>query len=90
MSARAQPGKLPCPALRRRLPQPREHLPKALKPSLQILDDLFGEFVRFGQVFQIDQALVLEPEEVEAGLVAGRQFLVAVAPPAALGRIRWP
>ena len=60
---------------------------KLVKPSLQVLDDLFGEFVRFRQVVQIDQALVLEPEDVEAGLVAGSQFLVAVAPPAALGRI---
>ena len=63
-----------------RLPQPRQHLPKAVKPSLQVLDDLLGEFVRFRQVVQIDQALVLEPEGIEAGLVASRQFLVAERP----------
>ena len=69
-----------------RLPQHRQHLPKAVKPGLQVLDDLLGELVRLRQVVQIDQALVLEPEDVEAGLVPGRQLLVAVAPPAALGR----
>ena len=47
-----------------------EHLAKAIKPSFQILDDLLGELVRFRQVIQIDQALVLEPEDIEAGAVS--------------------
>ena len=69
------------------LPQPREHLSKSVKSGFQILDDLLGKLVWLGQVVQIHQTLVLEPQDIEAGLVTGRQFLVAVAAPAALGSI---
>lgn len=56
--------------------QPREHLAEAGKARFQVLDDLLGQLVRFGQVVQVGEALVLEPEQIEAGLVAGDQLVV--------------
>ena len=53
------------------------------------LDDLFDEIIGFGQVIQICQALVFEPSDVETGLVARADFLIAVAAPAAFQSYMW-
>lgn len=34
------------------LPQRRQHVPKAVRPGLQVFDDLFGKLFRFRQVVQ--------------------------------------
>src|SRR5690606_35103700 len=59
--------------------------PELLQRSLQILYDLGGEHSRFRQVSAIFQAVVLQPEYVEARLVTGHDLVVAVLAPAAFG-----
>jgi hypothetical protein len=48
------PSARPCKA--------RQNLTKAVKTGFEILDDFHREFVRFGQVVEIGEALVPEPE----------------------------
>ena len=72
---------LPC------LLQIGEHFAEAVEASSQVFDDLFGKVVGLGQVVQVRQALVLEPEYVGAGLVAGRQFFAVVTTPTALEQV---
>ena len=56
----------------RRLPhlQFGENFAEAVEGGFEVFDDLFSEVVWFGQVVQVDQAVVLEPEDIETGLVA--------------------
>ena len=44
-----------------------------------------GKHVGLGAVVQVGKALILDPGNVEAGLVAGEELLIAEHPPAALG-----
>jgi hypothetical protein len=53
------------------LTQPSQHCAEAAEPRFQILDDLLRKLVGFGEVVEISKALVLEPENIEAGFVAG-------------------
>lgn len=55
------------------------------KACLDVVDDLFGEDLGFGKVVEVFKAVVFEPEEVEASLVAGDEFLVGELPPATFG-----
>ena len=64
--------------------QPRQHLAETVEASLKVFDDLFGEVVGLRQVVQVRQALVPEPENIETGLVARADLLIAVAAPTAL------
>lgn len=64
--------------------QARQHGPKTTQPRLQVLNDLLRQLIRLRQIVQIREALVLEPEDIQAGLVARGQFLVCVLTPAAL------
>lgn len=52
---------------------------------VQILDDLLGNLAGRGKVVGVLEALVAEPEDVEADLVALDQFVVAERPPAPVG-----
>ena len=72
--------------LGRLTPQGQEHILQTRQSRLQALDDLFGQLLRLGQVVEVGEAVVLQPEEVEAGFVAGGQLGVGELPPAA-GRI---
>ena len=69
------------------LPQPRQHLPKALQPHLKVLNNLFRQLVRLRQVVEIRQAPILEPEDVKTRLVARLKLSVAVAAPATFRRV---
>src|SRR5690606_20437415 len=51
--------------------------------GLDVFDDLLREISRLGKVFEIGEAVVLEPEEIEAALVACGQFGMGELPPAA-------
>ena len=44
--------------------------PELLQRRLKVIDDLLRDHLGRGQVVAVGQALVLEPEDVEAGLVA--------------------
>lgn len=58
---------------------------EALQRALQILDDLVRQHVGTRQVVQVRERLVLDPENVEARLVALHQLLRVKPAPAALG-----
>ena len=47
--------------------------------GLEVLDDLGGDDAGRGEVVGVLQALVAQPEDVEAGLVAGDQLVVGEA-----------
>ena len=55
-----------------------------LQRGAQVLDDLASEDVRFREVGGVFQALVAQPEDVEAGLVPCHQLVVG-DPPEPLG-----
>lgn len=76
------------------MPHPRNH-PSELtrqggrdraetrKASFDVFDDLLREVLWFWQVIQIREAVVFQPEKVEAGFVACGEFGVSEFPPAA-------
>lgn len=43
--------------------------PKALQCALEVFDDIIGQHVRRGQAVQIGKGFVLDPEDIETGLV---------------------
>ena len=58
--------------------------------GLEVVGDLTGQYVGRGEVVGVLQALVLEPEDVEAHLVTGEELVVAEGPPAAVGVLLAP
>ncbi len=58
--------------------------------SLQVFDDFSRQHLRLGQMGRVLQAFVAQPENVQADLIAGQQFLVSEAAPAPLGVIFAP
>ena len=61
---------------------------KLFRPASRFSMISSGDVVGLRQVIQVRQALVLEPEDIEAGLVARADFLIAVAAPTGLPG--WP
>jgi hypothetical protein len=59
------------------------NLLKAFQAGFDVLDDLGGEDVGVGEVVQICEAFVFQPEYVEVGLVAGDDLLVGEFSPSA-------
>ncbi len=57
---------------------------KLIEGGLQILGDLFGDHIRFGEACGVLEALVPEPEKVKVDLVALDQVFVVVGAPAAI------
>ena len=53
------------------------HRPKLLQRDFEAFNDLGGEFGGWGEVLGVFEAVVLEPEDVEVGFVAGHDFVVA-------------
>lgn len=49
-----------------------------LQRRAEVLDDFGGDDGGVGEVVGVLQRIVLEPEDVEAGLVAGDQLVVVV------------
>jgi hypothetical protein len=64
-------------------PQLRRNPRELLRCRLQVVGDLLGQDVRFGEVVTVFEAFVAEPEDVEVQLVAFSQIGVAEAAPAA-------
>jgi hypothetical protein len=60
-----------------------EHLLHLLQHAAQIFGDFGGNHVGLREVVGIEQALVFQPEQIEADLVAGQQILQLVDTPAA-------
>jgi hypothetical protein len=65
--------------------QPSRHTPEACQCGLQAFHGLFSDDVGIGNIVQIGKGLVLEPGDVERGLVAGEDILVGELVPAAFG-----
>ena len=49
--------------------QLRFQLLKALQRALEVFDDFIGQHVGRGQAVQIGKGFILDPEDIEAGLV---------------------
>ena len=60
------------------LPQCGLEFGEALQSTLEVFDDIRGENVGGGEVVQIGERLVLDPEEIEAGLVPGQDVLLHI------------
>jgi hypothetical protein len=63
---------------------------KALHPGFEIFNNLQRQFVRIGQIFQVCQAVVFEPKDVEAGFISGNNIVIPIFPPASLGIVFSP
>ncbi len=61
-----------------------------LQRRFQVFDHLLRDHLRSRKVLRVLQRFVLEPEDVEARLVACDKFLVAVGAPAAVGVLLRP
>lgn len=57
-------------------------IPEILQGGFDVLDDVLGQQIGVGQVVQVGQAFVFEPEDIQIGLVAGSDFRVAEPAPA--------
>jgi hypothetical protein len=73
-------GSFDCDDLRC-LVQPRQNLAKTIEVRLQVLNDLFRQLVRLGQIVGIGKAFVPQPENIEAGFIAGDQIVIGVSAP---------
>ena len=67
-------------------PQLPQDLLDLLQARPQIVGDLFSQEVRVGEVGGVFEALVAEPEQVEAHLVALKELVEGEGPEAPLGR----
>src|SRR5436190_15074231 len=56
----------------------------------QVLGDLLGQDMRIGEIRGVLEALVAQPEQVEAELVARQDLVVAIWPPASVRRLLGP
>ena len=57
---------------------------KALQCALQIFDDIIGQYIRRGKAVQIGKGLVLDPEDIETGLVPRKNIGNVEFAPAAI------
>jgi hypothetical protein len=56
--------------------QSRKHCAEAGETGFEVFDDFFGQSVRLGQVVEIGQTLVFQPENIKARFVACGQFVI--------------
>ena len=57
------------------LPQLPFQFLEALQCTLEVFDDVIGKFVGVGKIVEVGKGLVLNPEDVEASLVALQNVL---------------
>ena len=50
----------------------------------EVVDDFLGDDVGIGEIGGVFEGIVFEPEDVEAGFVAGNEFVVVVCAPASI------
>ena len=65
--------------------QSRCNFPKTIQSRLKIVNNLKGQLIRFGQIIQIGQALILQPKNIQTGFVACHDLINAEPAPAPLG-----
>jgi hypothetical protein len=59
-------------------PQSNCHVSKRGQCRFEMLDDFLLQHIGWRQVIEVVQTFVFQPEDVQAGLVAGDQIFVAV------------
>ena len=62
-----------------------EHGAEVVQAGFDIFDDVFVQIFRIGKVVQVGETFVFEPEDVQAGFVAGDDVGVGIFAPAAFG-----
>ena len=65
-------------------PKSRSDFAELFEGGFEVFDDFLGENVGIGEIVGFFQALVAEPEDIEAGLVAVDELVVLVRAPAAV------
>ncbi|MGJ0485563.1 MAG: hypothetical protein ACR65R_13695 [Methylomicrobium sp.] len=65
--------------------QHSRNFPKTSQPRFDIVDDLCRNIVRLGQIVEVGQRFILQPENIQAGFVAGQDLLIGKFAPAAFG-----
>ncbi|MGP1678768.1 MAG: hypothetical protein ACTS6J_16630, partial [Burkholderiales bacterium] len=68
--------------------QVRRDQAKLLQRRLQVVDDFLRNHFGRWQVVGVGERMVPEPEDVEAGFVAGDEFVIGVRAPAAIRVLR--
>jgi hypothetical protein len=63
---------------------------KTLDTCFEVFDDLFSKHIRIGEVVQICQAFVSDPEDVQAGFVTGDDVFIGEFSPSAVGIVFRP
>jgi hypothetical protein len=63
---------------------------EALGAGFKIFNNLFGQHIRIRQVVQISQALIPDPEDIQAGFVPGGDLVIAESAPPAVGVVFRP
>jgi len=58
---------------------------KTLNTCFKVFDDLFSKYIRIGEVVQVCQAFVSDPEDVQAGFVPGDDVFIGNFTPSAVG-----
>ena len=58
--------------------------------GFEIVNDFLGEYVGIREIVGLFEALVSEPEDIEAGFIAVDEFFVIVRAPAAVGILVGP
>lgn len=62
-----------------------QQLAKLIHGGLQIFHDILSQFFRGGQVVQVGQRFILDPENVQTGFVPGKNVLYRKAAPTTFG-----
>ena len=75
-------------SLGRWLQIPRNQL-ELFQRGLQVFHNFLRNHCRGGQLVAVGQAVVFELKNIQAGLVAGDQLVMAVGAPAAIGTRVW-
>ena len=63
---------------------------KALHRFFEVLKNFCGKHIRIGQAVEVGKRLVLNPEKIEAGFIAGQDFVDAVSAEATFRIVRRP
>ncbi len=63
------------------LPDGKVNLFKALDSRLQTLDNVARQNIRVGKIVQVGQAFILEPGDIQTGLVPRQDIFVGKSPP---------
>jgi len=73
-----------------RLAEIVRYQPELFERCFEVVDDFLGDDVGVGKIGGVFEGVVFEPEDVEAGFVAGDQLVIIVGAPTAVGFLVGP